>query len=969
MQESRPTFSSEELDRLLHDLGATGKSGPRTDGAEVDRALEEILGAGGGNAPAAEANVRPAQSTAGQPVKPEPEAAPAAISRAVRPVTEEKREAPALQPVVPAAQDTAAQTAAKRQAPAQPQAIPEQQRRPFVVEETPLKLDDGPLVTEDFRKFFTTSVTPNALFSSNSDTEETASHGHAALHSFLHRSKVQAIPVVETAPEEPEELEEIEEEEAPQPRRSFWQKVKSFFLAEDEEEEDDETYVAVPSSMTEVGKAEELTAAPAALAPDWKVPAPQETAPKDAAPIATGIFATPAAPAEEKETVDPAAAIFVPSGVQQEEKAPADAATTIFDAVAAPAEEKAPADAATTIFEKERRVSAAEELRPEEAERKPAGRGAEPTEEPAERAAYQEVTEDENYNDPGQRAEIAADLRATVVSLTLRAAILAVLCFTTVWFGLAAAFPALPQPAGLVEPKSAAVFTLAVYLGSLLIGGGVSWPVLKNGVPGLWQTPSEDSFAALSWFGALLQVVLLLVNAGGFDPAMQLVYAAPALLALLANALGKRLQIRTVQKNFERLSSARQQYAVAALVQDDALVRRLTHGLGETEPYLLVSRPAGYYSGFLRRSFELRPGERLAQRLCQALVGLSLLSALLAIIFENSLVDSFAGVLCLGCPLTLVLSSAVPVSLMDRSAEKNGTILPGPQALEDLGQTNVVVADAKDLFPAGSVLLKGLKVFDEPRVDLAILYAASLLVPNCPTLRNVFLDIIQERTEILPEISGLRREIGCGYEGWVESRHLLVGNRGMMIAHGVAVPPEDYELNYTKEGRYCPVYLAVNGRLYAMFVMGYRPDADVKEMLDEIYRSGLSLLVTSDDFNLTGERIDRIYGIPSGCIKVLGDAESRALAAHTSYVGSCEGAMAHATSFKGFIAGIRIAANGAAMEKTAGLLQMAAVLISAVLVLVLTCTGGLGTLGLPAVLLYQLAWMVLILMLPLAKQY
>lgn len=233
----------------------------------------------------------------------------------------------------------------------------------------------------------------------------------------------------------------------------------------------------------------------------------------------------------------------------------------------------------------------------------------------------------------------------------------------------------------------------------------------------------------------------------------------------------------------------------------------------------------------------------------------------------------------------------------------------------------------------------------------------------------MFLDIIQDRVEILPEIRDLNVELGCGYEGWTDSRHLLVGNRGMMITHGVEVPPEDYELRYTREGRYCPVYLAVNGRLYAMFVLGYRADADVKEMLDEIYVSGLSLLVTSDDFNLTGERINTTYGIPTGCIKVLGAAESRQLAAHTAPRGGSEGAMAHATSFKGFIAGIRIAANAASMEKAAGILQAVSVILSALLVLVLTCTGGLGTLGLLTVLLYQLAWTVLILLLPLVKRY
>ena len=57
------------------------------------------------------------------------------------------------------------------------------------------------------------------------------------------------------------------------------------------------------------------------------------------------------------------------------------------------------------------------------------------------------------------------------------------------------------------------------------------------------------------------------------------------------------------------------------------------------------------------------------------------------------------------------------------------------------------------------------------------------------------------------------------------------------------------------------------------------------------------------------------------------------------------------------------------MEKAAGILQAVSVILSALLVLVLTCTGGLGALELPTVLLYQLAWTVLVLLLPLVKRY
>ncbi len=990
MSDEKQTFSAQELERLLNDLSPNEK---KAADADLDKALEDILG-------------RPVSTgSLFDPVpaaRPEPEAAASGVYRAApqrsaAPV--QKPSAPVQEPAAPAK-------------PAAQQAIPEQQRRPFAAQEEPsaLKLDDNPLVNEDFRRFFTTSVTPDALFSSTTETGVPARRGHTVTQLGLNRTK----------PVQPVEEEEEDPVRPPREKGGFMAALRRFFVVEEEEEElaappREEPVEVQPQKRSSVWRneftstaelpVEEVAEAIREMPEALFEAAPQEPAEEQPAAVQEGPAAVdgaeqaPAAPEEapgempvpdEAGKASDGTVIFEKiAGAPAEDTKAAAAATVVFDPVtmetAAGAEQTtaefepqsaAAPQAAPSLFDND--FSAREQPGEEaSAESAVASAAAEPAADPdagpaAEQPHFYEEhvqADEEDYTDAERQADIAATLKAMVTSLTLRTAILAVLAFNALYFGLAAAMPALPQPAGLVASENASVFTLVVYLVSLLIGCGVSWPVFKNGIPGLWQQPSADSLAAVCCAGALVQNLVLLVTAGGFDPAKQIVYTAPALLALFANTLGKRMLARGVQKNFARLAGANQNYAVAALLHDDSLVRRITHGLGETAPCLLISRPAEYLRGFVRRSFSDRPSETLAQRLAQGLVAASVLAGFLAILLEGSFINSFAGVLCLGCPLTMVLTAAVPTSLMNKSAEAIGTVIPGAQSVEELGQANVVVADAKDLFPAGSVVLKGLKVFSEPRIDLALLYAASLLVPNCPTLRSVFLNIIQDRVDILPEIEGLNVEVGCGFEGWADSRHLLVGNRGMMLAHGVEVPPEDYELRYTKEGRYCPVYLAVNGRLYAMFVLGYRPDADVKEMLDEIYVSGLSLLVTSDDFNLTGERINTTYGIPSGCIKVLGAAESRQLAAHTACSTGCEGAMAHATSFKGFIAGIRIAANAAGMEKVANILQAVSVILTALLVLVLTCTGGLGALGLPTVLLYQLAWVVLILLLPLVKRY
>lgn len=957
-----------------------------------------------------------AQKSAGQPKN-------AAAPKSTAPTAAQPGQAGQTGQAKTAAQKTAAATPAAGGEPHKKSLIPPEQQRPFREEPAGLQLDDSPLVSEDFRRFFTTNVTPGALFTHGQ--EHAPEHGHAH-HAAPH-----------PAPEEDEEEDLVQPPPPPARKRKggLLRAIFDFFSAPAADDETDD----LPEQDELIDQAEPVQ-------PDRPVPTdgtpadqplPKHTADArrtaEHAPIFAESTLGKGAGAQTGRATDgptaaqrAAVAALFPEDALAHDAAPAadttpaagatgasgtttvfekqtgkaakptekaDGVTTIFEkpgaapdatGAAATAAGAAEGSGTTTVFEKQTgKAGAQADDAPDGATNifeRQTGRAGAPTETaaapetPVETAAPAEDTapdaaDGDDYTSPDQQPEIAATLHGMVSALTLRTVILGVLTLNALYFGLAALYPQLPQPTGLVPVKTSSIFVLAVYLVSLLVAGGISVPAIKNGLSGLWGEPSADSFAVLSWCGALVQVLTLLAFSASFDAA-GLVFAVFALLALFVNTLGKRALAREVEHNFARLTHGQLEYSVAYLLRDAGLVRRLTHGLGEPDPYLLLSRPAGFYTGFLQQSFGTRLGDTGAQLLCRILPAAAVLAGVLGALLHKDFVTPFAAVLCTGCPLAMVLVSSVPTHYMNHSAEAIGTILPGPQSLEDLGQANVVVADAHDLFPDGSITLKGMKMFGDPRLDLAILYAASVLIPGCSTLRSVFLNIIQDRTEILYKVEHLTKEIGCGFEAWADARHLLVGTRGMMISHGVEVPPESYERKYTKEGRYCPVYLAVNGRLYAMFVVGYRANADVKELLDQVYVSGLSLLVTSDDFNLSGERINTVYGIPSGCIKVLGAADSAQLAAHTAPCSRCAGVMVHAsTSFKGFIAGIRIAANASSMEKAAVAIQSVSVVVGVLLTLIFTCTGGLPTLRLPSLLLYQLGWLLLTLLLPVAKRY
>lgn len=126
----------------------------------------------------------------------------------------------------------------------------------------------------------------------------------------------------------------------------------------------------------------------------------------------------------------------------------------------------------------------------------------------------------------------------------------------------------------------------------------------------------------------------------------------------------------------------------------------------------------------------------------------------------------------------------------------------------------------------------------------------------------------------------------------------------MMKRHDIEVPSLDYEKKYTKNGQRSPIYLAVAGKLFGMFLVSYRPDRRAAETLDSLAQSGISVLVQADDFNITAPLVAATYGIPEGTVKVLSQHEQDALETELAYRPESEGVMMHTGACASFLGGM-----------------------------------------------------------------
>ncbi|MEG2769945.1 MAG: hypothetical protein RR902_03925, partial [Oscillospiraceae bacterium] len=498
----------------------------------------------------------------------------------------------------------------------------------------------------------------------------------------------------------------------------------------------------------------------------------------------------------------------------------------------------------------------------------------------------------------------------------------------------------------------------------------ISIQTVTNGILTFFSQPSTDLLPTSAAIAAIIQLVALLFNTESYSASPVIIFSTIAILGFLFNCIGKCLQMKNIIQNFD-MSISRAEYSAAYILTDENVAKKVTENLAEESPRILVSRETALVKGFLKHSFSTTDSDLKAKKCVIVSFIAGAVFGLITYLFTKNLLlafTAFTAAVCLGAPLSSTLVSAIPSFLMHNAASRVGAIIAGPSAVNTIAQTNVVMANARDIFPAGTVRLRGMKTFDKERIDLAILYAASIFVQGCDTLRDIFLSIIEGNTDMLYTVENLTKEVGYGFVGWIENNRIIIGNREMMKRHDIEIPSLDYEERYTKNERQ-PIYLAVAGKLFGMFLVKYVQNNEVGGVLEDLRQAGISLLVTSDDFCITNSLIENLYSLRPGTVSIMSQTDIEALTPSLAYLPKSEGVMSHLGTFSSCLGGLYAATSAKSAEKIAGILQTCGSIIGLVIIAVLTLTQGIGALSLTAVILFLMAWLLITVAIPLLKKY
>ena len=535
-------------------------------------------------------------------------------------------------------------------------------------------------------------------------------------------------------------------------------------------------------------------------------------------------------------------------------------------------------------------------------------------------------------------------LHHMAAELTLRCVLAGILAVVLLHLGLTA--ERLLPPLSVLDPDAApAAFyaaNLLLFAASLFVG----YPVLRDGLTGLRGRPSADTMPALAAVAALLQAVVAMLNANAYRSTEGIgLLTGMAALGLFLALVGSRVMLAAVQGGYT-LAAEGGEVRGAYRTRDKDLIRALARDLEQKDPWVLLSRPVQTASDeFVEQSLSEHASERRARKVACILLAAAVLSGVAFLLFGggiNCAVAAAAAVLCMGAPLSSVLVPGLAALRLQRAAAAVGAVVPGWAA--------------DDLFTADSVTLEDIRIFKGGRIDRAILYAASVLNESCDTLRGLFSQIIEDRTDILFPVKDLEQHTGLGFSAWCDNNRILIGTRRYMEQEGVTLPEQDYEDSHSKNGELQILYLAVSGNLHAMFVLRYVGGRNVARSLASLQRENIRLLVTSKDPSLTARHITEAYHLPEGMVTVLDGEQCQAIEAADAAPEKPKCCLYHHRGFASLTGGLQAADQAQNAETSATTVQLVSVCFSVFIAVLLTYAGSIWQLSIATVLMYQAAW-------------
>jgi len=236
---------------------------------------------------------------------------------------------------------------------------------------------------------------------------------------------------------------------------------------------------------------------------------------------------------------------------------------------------------------------------------------------------------------------------------------------------------------------------------------------------------------------------------------------------------------------------------------------------------------------------------------------------------------NFVAVLIIACPCALGLATPTAIMVGTGKGAENGVLIRSGEALETAHKIKTIILDKTGTLTQGQPVVTDVVATPGFREEELLMLAASAERGSEHPLGESIVNAAKEKNLALTDATEFNAIPGRGIEAKVTGQKVLLGNLKLMQDQGLSLDGlEEKATRLSNEGK-TPMFLGIDDRAAGIIAVADTLKANSKEVVKELHRLGLEVVMLTGDNRRTAEAIAKQVGIDRALAEVLPEHKAR----------------------------------------------------------------------------------------------
>jgi len=273
-----------------------------------------------------------------------------------------------------------------------------------------------------------------------------------------------------------------------------------------------------------------------------------------------------------------------------------------------------------------------------------------------------------------------------------------------------------------------------------------------------------------------------------------------------------------------------------------------------------------------------------ADILASSLLKLGTILTVGTFVISGSLINAFAVMIVMSCPCATVLAASTAISGGIANGAKNGILIKGGEALENVGKADVFCFDKTGTLTTGKPIVTDIITVDGVSEDELIKYAAIAEYRNSHPIAKSIVECAKSKNLEIDQCTLSEVIPGFGVKATIGEDAILIGNKNLFNRYKVSIKEYKDDLHQFLEKGKTVVFVAKNKKLLGLMSFTHEVRAGTQEMINNLRAKGVKhiALLTGDEVKVANSfaldfNFDSVYAnqTPHGKADAIEDLKSK----------------------------------------------------------------------------------------------